>query len=209
VTEIISFVGLALLMAGLPVPLLQRFGIRRPALLGYLLVSLAVLLVPWNGHSLVYYVRGVVGDLSVASLVLLSVIYGRTFWKPFNTHQPIRGQVGWVLLGILIPLYASTLGYWTFDLYGWGYEPQWFLLAVGLLMFWAWQTQPALAIAWLIGVVSFASGMTLSRNLWDALFDPFMAFAAIGIAASSAMRAVLRKKSTTSAVSEAGLRKAA
>lgn len=208
-TEIISFMGLALLMAGLPVPLVQRLGASRLALSGYLLVALVGLLVPWNGHSLVYYVRGVVGDLSVASLVLLCVIYGRTFLKPFSTHKPIRGPVGWVLLAILVPLYASTLGYWTYDLYGWGYEPQWFLVAVGLLMFWAWQTQPALAIAWLIGVVSFAAGMTLSRNLWDALFDPFMAFAAIGIAATSVMQAVLSKKSATSAVEEALLRKAA
>lgn len=208
-TEIISFVGLALLMAGLPVPLIQRCGVSRLSLLGCLLVSLVVLLVPWNGHSVVYYVRGVVGDLSVASLVMLCVIYGRTFLKPFSTHQPIRGQVGWVLLAILLPLYASTLGYLTFDLYGWGYEPQWFLIGVGLLMFWAWQTQPALALAWLIGVVSFACGMTGSQNLWDALFDPFMAFAAIGVAASSVMRAVFPKKSTTSAVAEAVLRKAA
>jgi hypothetical protein len=209
VTEIINFVGLALLMAGLPIPLIQRFGALRLTLLGYLLVSLLILLVPWNGHSLVYYVRGVVGDLSVSSLVLLCVIYGRVFLKPFSTHQPIRGQVGWVLLAILLPLYASTLGYLTFDLYGWGYEPQWFLLAIGLLMLWAWQTQPALGVAWLIGVVSFAWGMTGSRNLWDALFDPFMAFAAIGIAASSVMRAVLRKKSAISAVNEVVMRKAA
>jgi hypothetical protein len=209
VTEIFGFVGLALLIAGLPVPLIQRFGATRLVLLGYLFASLLVLLVPWNGHSLIYYVRGVVGDLSVASLVLLCVIYGRTFWKPFNTHQPIRGQVGWVLLAILLPLYASTLGYLTFDLYSWGYEPQWFLIGVGFLMLWAWQTQRALALAWLIGVASFACGLTGSRNLWDALFDPFMAFVAFGIAASSVMRAVLPKKSTTSALEEAELRKAA
>ncbi len=208
-TESISFVGLALLIAGLPAPLVQRCGATRSALLGYLLVSMVVLLAPWNGHSLVYYVRGVVGDLSVASLVLLCLIYGRMFLKPLSTHQPIRGQVGWMLLAILLPLYASVLGYLTIDLYGWGYEPQWFLVAVGGVMLWAWQTQPALALAWLIGVVSFAAGMTPSRNLWDALFDPFMAFAAIGIVVSSVVRAVLQKKSAIPAVKEPVLRQAA
>lgn len=208
-SEILGYMGLALLLTGMPVPLIQHFGATRLALLGYLFVALAVLLVPWNGHSVVFYLRGVVGDLSIASLVLLCLIYARAFLKPYRAHQPIRGQVGWMLMAILLPLYASTMGYFSIDLYGWGYEPQWFLVLVGLLMFWAWRIQPALAFAWLIGVVSFASGMTGSRNIWDALFDPFMAFAAIGIATSSVMRAVFSKKSTPQATEEPGLRNAA
>ncbi|MFT3878533.1 MAG: hypothetical protein QM703_02600 [Gemmatales bacterium] len=207
--EIVNFIGLALLLATLPVYLAQRFGATRLGLAGWSLAMSAVFLIPWNGHSIVYFVRGVVGDLSVSSLVVLCVIYGRALTKPVSSHQHIRGQVGWMLLAILLPLYASTTGYLTFDLYGWGYEPQWFLVALGLLMLWAWQTQPALAIAWLIGVVSFAWGMTPSRNLWDALFDPFMAFTAMGIVVSSVMRAVLPKKSATPTVKEPVLRQAA
>lgn len=207
--DAINYIGLAMLLATLPVYVAQRWSASRPMLAAWSLAMVTIFLIPWNGQSLVYFVRGVVGDLSVSSLVLLCVIYGRALTLPWKAHQPVRGQVGWVLLAILLPLYASTLGYWTYDLYGWGYEPQWLLVGVGVLMVWAWQTQPALALAWLIGVISFACGWTLSRNLWDAIFDPFMAFAGIGIAASSILRAVLRKKSSTPVVAIDELRKAA
>ena len=208
-TEIISYGGLALLLAGLPMGLAQWCGASRRTLGLCLSVMLAVFLIPWNSHSLVFYVRGVVGDVSAASLVLLCAILGRALMKPVNEHQLIRGQVGWVLLVALVPLYASTLGYLQYDLYAWGYEPQWLLPTMGLLLWWAWRTQPAFAIAWLIGVVSFASGMTLSRNLWDALFDPFMAFAAIGMVVSSVAKAILGKRAARPVAEAAELRRAA
>jgi len=204
-----GYSGIALLLASLPIWLAQRCGASRRMLALSLPIVIAAMLLPWNGQSLVYYVRGVVGDLSVSSLVLLGILYARTFFVPVKEQQPIRCQIGWVLLAIQVPLYASTLGYWSYDLYGWGYEPHWMLPMVGALMLWAWCTQPALGLAWLAGVISFALGMTLSRNLWDALFDPFMLFAGIGIAASSMLQAVLRKKSATPMAEAAELRLAA
>lgn len=208
-TEIISYGGLALLLAGIPAHLAQRCGASRRVLAVFILVLLGMFLIPWTRHSLVFYVRGIVGDLSVTSLVLLCVLYGRSLIWPARDHQPICGKVGWVLLAILVPLYLSTMGYWTYDVYGLGYEPQWLLLVSALLMLWAWRTQPALAIAWLIGVVSFACGLTPSKNLWDALFDLFMGFAAVGLAVTSVIRALIGKKTTSQMIEVDTLQRAA
>lgn len=201
--------GLGLLLAGLPVRMAQCCGASRLLLLAILLVTLAVCLVPWKGYSLVFYVRGIVGDISVTSLVLLLMLYGRSLFIPVTKHQPVHGAVGWLLLAILLPLYASSLGYLTIDLYSFGYEPQWMLLASGVLLLWAWRIQPALAIAWLIGIVSFACGLTKSRNLWDALFDPFLAFAAVGMVAYQLVQVVVRIKGSKPVKVPAALRQAA
>ncbi len=195
-TDFIGLLGLALLLAGLPVGVAQWCGVSRRMLVAVMLVTLAVCLMPWKGHSLVFYVRGIVGDISVTSLVLLLALYGRSLFIPVGKHQPIHGAVGWILLAVLLPLYASVTGYLSVDLYSWGYDPQWMLLASGVLLLWAWRTQPALAIAWLIGIASFACGFTRSRNLWDALFDPFLAFAAVGMVTYQVVQVVIRMKGT-------------
>jgi hypothetical protein len=209
VIELISYLGLALLLITGPVFLAQLLSASSRTLVLVVLTAMAVCLIPRAGHSLVYFVRGVVGDVSVASLVLLGVLYFRALTRPLSTHKPVCGQVGWVLLAILLPLYASTLGYWSYDLYAWGYQPQWMLLFTGILMLWAWQVQPALAIAWLLGVISFACGLTTSNNLWDALFDPFMAFAGIAIVASAGVRAMLKKNTAPSVLEISARRQAA
>jgi hypothetical protein len=209
VIDFIGVLGLGLLLAGLPVLLAQHCGASRPLLLAIMLAALAVCLVPWKGHSLVFYVRGIVGDISITSLVLLLVMYGRSLSIPVSKHQPIHGAVAWVLLAILLPLYASSMGYLTFDLYSWGYEPQWMLPASGLLLLWAWQKQPVLAIAWLVGIVSFACGLTKSRNLWDAMFDPFLVFAAVGMVAYQVVRMVVRLKGSKPVEAPVALRQAA
>jgi len=209
VIDFIGVLGLGLLLAGLPVRLAQCCGASRAMLLAILLVTMAVCLFPWKGHSLVFYVRGIVGDISVTSLALLLVLYGRSLFIPASKHQPVHGVVGWLLLAILLPLYASSMGYLTVDFYSFGYEPQWMLLASGLLLLWAWQKQPALAIAWLIGIVSFACGLTKSRNLWDAMFDPFLAFAAMGMVAYQVGRMVVRMKGTKPVDGSVALRQAA
>jgi len=209
VIDFIGLLGLGLLQAGLPVRLAQWCGASRSLLLAVLLVTLAVCLFPWTGYSLVFYVRGIVGDISVTSLVLLLVLYGRSLFIPVGKHQPIHGAVGWILLAVLLPLYASATGYLTVDLYSWGYEPQWMLLACGLLLLWAWQKQPALAIAWLIGIVSFACGFTKSRNLWDALFDPFLAFAAVGMVGNQVVWILVRLRGTKPVEVPVDLRQAA
>jgi hypothetical protein len=209
VTEFIGYVGIALLLAGLPLPLAQWCGVSRRVFPFVILLLVAMVLIPWNGHPAVFYVRGITGDLSISSLVLLCILYGRVLMWPTGLHQPIRGQVGWVLLAIQVPLTHSVLGYWQYDLYGLGYEPQWLLIGAGLLMLWAWRTQPALAIAWLIGVISFACGMTPSRNLWDALFDLYMGFAAVGIAVTSVIRAIFGRRTAKTTEKEIALRRAA
>lgn len=193
-TDFFGYLGLTLFLMGIPIGLLQLCGAPRRALAWCMLISLISCLVPWTGSSLVYFVRGVLGDLSIATLVFIMTMYARMLLVSANRHKPVAVSAAWLILALLIPLYASTLGYWEYDLYAWGYEPQWLLVAAGLLLVWAWQMQPVLAIAWFIGVVSFAADWTPSRNLWDALFDPFMAGGAAWVAGRAVILAFLSKR---------------
>ena len=208
-TDFLGYVGLALLLSVGPMYVALRIGASRKTRACCLVISLSVWLVPWFGQSLVYYVRGVTGDISVASLALMLTMYSQMLLHQRMKYRPVRFSIGITFLAMTLPLYASCLGYWAFDLYGWGYDPRWMLLATGLLMLWVWSVSPQLALAWLVGVTCFATGWLPSRNLWDALVDPFMAMAGVWIVAEAVLQKAIGYRDTKPSIDLVPVAKAA
>ena len=119
------------------------------------------------------YVRGVIGDLStVTVLLLLSALFVRNQSAPWSVRVAI-GLVG-------LCFYPFALGLGMFDPYGWGYSSVALLIAV--LVF---ALLSAIAKwnrgAWIIGLAIIAWGMQWheSTNLWDYLIDPILVVWAI------------------------------
>lgn len=119
------------------------------------------------------YVRGVIGDLSTVSvLLLLSALFVR------NQSVPWIVKVAIGLVGLCF--YPFALGLGMFDPYGWGYSSVALLIAVlvfALLCAIAkWNRG-----AWIIGLAIIAWGMQWheSTNLWDYLIDPILVVWAI------------------------------
>ena len=119
------------------------------------------------------YVRGVIGDLSTVSvLLLLSALFVRNQSAPWIVRVAI-GLVG-------LCFYPFALGLGMFDPYGWGYSSVALLIAVlvfALLCAIAkWNRG-----AWIIGLAIIAWGMQWheSTNLWDYLIDPILVVWAI------------------------------
>ena len=119
------------------------------------------------------YVRGVMGDLSIVSLLLLwsSVL-------PSAKKTPLAFKVSIAIAAVVF--YPLALGFGMLDPYAWGYG------SIGLLI-------AAILIAivcglagWIKGVwvlsfaiIAWAAHWHESANLWDYLLDPFLALWAI------------------------------
>jgi hypothetical protein len=119
------------------------------------------------------YVRGVMGDLSIVSLLLLwsSVL-------PSAKKTPLAFKVSIAIVAVVF--YPLALGFGMLDPYAWGYG------SIGLLI-------AAILIAivcglagWIKGVwvlsfaiIAWAAHWHESGNLWDYLLDPFLALWAI------------------------------
>ena len=119
------------------------------------------------------YVRGVIGDLSIVSLLLLwsSVL-------PSAKKTPLAFKVSIAIAAVVF--YPLALGFGMLDPYAWGYG------SIGLLI-------AAILIAivcglagWIKGVwvlsfaiIAWAAHWHESANLWDYLLDPFLALWAI------------------------------
>ncbi len=115
------------------------------------------------------YVRGVTGDLSIVTMLLL--------WStllPSVKKIPIEFKVSIAIIAIVF--YPLALGFGMWDPYGWGYGSIGFLIVVILFAI-------ACGLAgwtkgvWILSVaiIAWAAHWHESANLWDYLLDPFLA----------------------------------
>lgn len=115
------------------------------------------------------YVRGVTGDLSIVTMLLL--------WStllPQNGKTPLAFSVAIVV--IAIAFYPLALGYGMFDPYVWGYGTLGLLIAVVVFALicgiagWVKGVWP-LSLA----IMAWSFHWHESANLWDYILDPFLA----------------------------------
>ena len=115
------------------------------------------------------YVRGVIGDLSIVTTLLLwtSLLPGR---KP----APLAFKLA--IACIAIVFYPLALGFGMIDPYVWGYGSILFFIAVLLFAAVCGLTNWTKGV-WMIAIaiLAWAAHWHESANLWDYLLDPFLA----------------------------------
>lgn len=122
---------------------------------------------------LVAYVRGVVGDLSIVTMLLLW-----TSLLPKNKPAPFAFKFTLALIAIIF--YPLALGLGMMDPYAWGYGSIAFFIAVlffALVCGLANWSKGVWIIA--IAILAWAAHWHESANLWDYLLDPFLAIWAL------------------------------
>lgn len=207
-TWVLGFFGLTLMLAGAFVQAGLWLRCKQRELAWLFTLGVALALLPWLGEMpVVYFLRGVAGDLSIASVILVVGLYYRILVR--DDREPAHWSQGLILASLLGTLYACTLGYIHYDLYSWGFQRQWMLPGLFVLMLWAWHYNRALAVGWLCGVSLFAMGLLPTRNLWDALFDPYLFMGSLWTLVNQAVRLVLQRSPRTTATATVLLKQAA
>ncbi len=151
-------------------------------------------LVPIAGLSLAAYLRGIIGDLSLTSLVLLILAILKFIFglRPAGTKQCFILQI--LLTTAALVLYPMALGISYFDTYRLGYG-NWWLLSVLLVVavFASFKQYPVIAISIALAVFAWGVGWYESNNLWDYLIDPLVSIYAISALMMHRVR-VLKKQ---------------
>jgi hypothetical protein len=183
----------AIAAALLSLPGARRLHRARPA--PAVAVALAAALLPLGGLPLAGYLRGVVGDLSVSTVVLLLLRL-----RPPDRGREAPGersraalQAAAAACGLL--LYPMTLGLGPFDPYRLGYGDPWLLAALFALATLALHCRlhlPAVLLS--LAVLAWAASLGESRNLWDYLLDPLLAAWGLGTTAARLARGRLRRE---------------
>ena len=158
-------------------------------LAGCLLLSL----VPVQGISLALQLRTYVGDLSVASLVLIGwATLSRFGIPPAGAHDRQASLA--LFAGLAVLLYPAALGLSYADPYQLGFEPRPMLLVLGLLCAVLILQRSWLgALALVVATLAFALRLGASENYWDYLIDPYLALYSLGALLSAAVRWLLAR----------------
>ncbi len=181
-TDLTGLFGSTLAIVTLIFRLPRTKGLPLRRRLVVLFASIIVLSVPVWGLSLAGFVRGITGDLSLATLILLGLALVRSLAGRVLVEEHNRRAM---LLAILIAaalFYPFALGLSMFDPYRLGYGDLWFMAALLGVAVWAGLRYSTL-LAWCIAlaVAAWGIGWYESPNLWDYLFDPWLAIYAAAV----------------------------
>ncbi len=138
---------------------------------------LALLFVPIEGIPVAGYVRGIAGDLSITTLLLLaSAAFALAFGPKLHDRGELQTLAAFVLASAAF-LYPMALGLTSFDPYALGYPHRMrgFLLCLAPVALFAWfRRRLLLLLAVVLALAAFRFQLLESRNLWDYLLDPWL-----------------------------------
>ncbi len=191
-TDLLGLAGSALVLLWAAVVAGRRAGLRRGGLWGLGVAAGFAAVVPIGGLPAAGYLRGVIGELSLASLLLLTdgIVRGLRGLGPRPTRDTVSFQVLVGAAGLL--LYPLALGVGYLDPYRLGFGDPWMLGVLLSIVLLAWLLDVASVAGWVsLAVLAWGLGAYESRNLWDYLIDPLVtawALAALSLRGVQALR---------------------
>ena len=139
---------------------------------------LYVFLRPIGPIPIAGYVRGISGDLSITTMLLLASTAVRFAGGPkLHDRRELQTLAALVLAGAAF-LYPMALGLTSFDPYALGYphRVRGFLLGLATVALVAWfRGRLLLPLAIVLALAAFRIELLESTNLWDYLLDPWLA----------------------------------
>jgi hypothetical protein len=173
--------GLASAASAITAGLLLFSGITRipKTYLAMLLGAVFTLvLIPFGTIPLAAYVRGVTGELSITTLVLLWCALLRPWCNSIQCDS--RFALSILIVGAALALYPMALGLSAYDPYRLGYGDSLFVTILLLLALLAWFRKfSIIALCIAFATLAWAVGWYESDNLWDYLIDPFVTIYAL------------------------------
>lgn len=165
---------------------------RLAILLGAVFV---LVLVPFGTIPIAAYVRGVTGDLSITTQVLLWCALLRPWCGCVTFEAKHRFELLILIALFALALYPMALGAGAYDPYRLGYGNPQFAAALLLLALAAWFLRSTLiAICIAFATLAWAVGWHESDNLWDYLIDPFVSIYALAAIIICGVKRLLKKQ---------------
>lgn len=166
----VVFAGVALTLR---LPAAARLPGKRRVWLAAVLAT--VLVLPFGGLSAAELMRGITGDLSITTLLLL----GLALQGSGGPSKQKYGLLAFVAVAALA-LYPFALGVGMFDTYRLGFGSPWFIAGLLLLALASWlRLYPLVALGVSLAVLAWNLGWYESGNLWDYLLDPWLSVYAL------------------------------
>ncbi len=140
----------------------------------------AMAIVPLGQTSVVVYLRGLFGDLSMPSVALLAV-WAFSSMKPIQSDESQKLIACSVIAAAGLGFYLTALGLGAFDPYTLGFDPLPLAVVIALtclVTIWIGWTVAALCL--LAALIGYQLQVLPSHNLWDYVLDPLLWMFSLG-----------------------------
>lgn len=170
-----------LLLAVLFAVLFGRFAQDRKQRLALLLVVLVLgFTVPLAGSTAAQWLRSVLGDLSVLTLLVFADILGRRLWNKALLAPATRAALLLSVAVVGVVFYPMALGVGPVDPYRLGFAPMAMVAVLCLASLLAWlRGARALGVIILLPLLAYNLHLLESDNLWNYLLDPVLVIYAL------------------------------
>jgi hypothetical protein len=166
--------------------------LRLAILLGAVFV---LMLIPFGEIPLAAYLRGLTGDLSITTLILLWCAMLRPWFVCIEAGYKHRIALLVLITLSAITLYPMALGAGAHDPYRLGYGDPMFAAVLLLVALIAWLGKFVLITMCIaLATLAWAVGWYESHNLWDYLIDPFLAIYASAVITIFCVKSLFRSR---------------
>jgi hypothetical protein len=155
---------------------------KQPATRWALLAILLVLgfTAPLAGSTAAQWLRSVLGDLSVLTLLVFAGITGRRLWNKALLAPATRAALLLSVAVVGVVFYPMALGVGPVDPYRLGFAPMAMVAVLCLTSLLAWlRGARALGVIILLPLLAYNLHLLESDNLWDYLLDPLLVIYAL------------------------------
>lgn len=175
--------GLSLLLAVITLRFLLVLRVKKQTAVIIALLFFVISFIPVSGYSINQYLRGLLNDLSISSLVLIAY-YIINIDSRAPQIRPILNLIA--VTGLFF--YPMALGFGAIDPYSWGYlnhahdtiVPLIFISLLALLVFFSfYKKHTVLLFCLAFSLLAYQLQLLESNNLWDYLLDPIIFFYAL------------------------------
>ncbi len=177
-SAIIGIGGHALLLSAIVLRLACAINLKRSWSYTLAIVTMTAVSIPIGAIPLTQVTRGVFGDMSITTMVML----GYFLIFPTTSRGKSR-QLFILVIAISLIFYPAALGLGMTDPYQWGYfnayrgitSPMLFLATLVVIMLIALRLNNDLILLCIaLATGAFLIGAMESRNIWDYLIDPLI-----------------------------------
>lgn len=177
-----ALTGISLLLAACVLRLLLWFKIAKGSALIIALVIFAISYLSVSGYAINIYLYGIINDLSISSLVLLSY-YFIASGTALSASRSNTLPVFYLLLAAGLFFYPAALGFGIIDPYSWGfinktpahYSSLILIVCLAALMVFSFiRHYHLLLLCLVLATLAYQLNILASRNLWDYLLDPLI-----------------------------------
>jgi len=170
-----GLLGCLLFLVAVPLTLVKQPRFSRKSITIVMFVILGLAILPINDLTLLAYIRAVLADLSITSMVMLSIMIASSYsGQQYITNHDRRLLGNSLLIGALI-LYPLGLGLTPYDTYSIGYgDPLLFGLLLAFAAYTLWKKAMFVLGLLLMTIIAYLLNVLASDNLWDYMLDPWI-----------------------------------